>query len=200
MGIPLVIAEPTGMYRRDLRRFTWGKSDGRFCPARDQMQQEQPWRGHDALVTIEYVPEAQADPVHGDNWPRDDERWPAQCDHCDYRFADDDQWQRNDNATYRRPDGFEFANWGSLKHVPPGTMWRLPWADEHWSARHPQHVESWRIALPDGGEWVTSQPAMGGGFWTVNGTPPMIDVSPSIWHAQPTGWHGFIRHGELVDA
>lgn len=198
MGIPLVIAEPTGLYRRDLRRFTWGRSDGRLCPGREQEQP--PWQGHDALVIIDHVTWEESELVHGDNWPHDDERWPKQCSNCGYRFLDDDQWQRNDSRIYRRPDGYEFAHWGSLKEVPPGTMWRVEWADEHMSNRHPQRVESWCVVLPDGGQWITSQPAAGGDFWTVNGTPPMIDVSPSIWHSQPNGWHGFIRNGELVDA
>ena len=197
MGTPLVIAEPTGMYRRDLRRYTWGRSDEKYCPFYEGTSYR---GGHGAVATIGQVPESEMERVRGDNWPHDDEHWPVQCEHCEYRFTDDDQWQRNDSAVYRRPDGFEFAYWGSLKHIPPGTMWRVPWADEHMSVRHPQQVPSWCIVLPDGGEWITSQPASGGGYWTVNGTPPAIDVSPSIWHAQPTGWHGFIRNGELVDA
>lgn len=205
MGIPLVIADLTGMYRRDLRRFTWGSTRGdgtgdRVCPVRMTGSYPQYPLGHDAWSTVEYITEAQSERVHGDNWPHDDEHWPKQCAHCDYLFDDDDQWQRNDNPMYRRPDGFEFALWGSLKDVPAGTMMRLPWADEYMSVRHPQHVESWRVQLPDGGEWVTSQAASGGGFWTVTGIAPMIDVSPSIWHNSPNGWHGWIRNGELVDA
>lgn len=195
MGIPLVIAEPTGTYRRDLRRFTYGS--GKTCPERSQGRYPQ---GHDATTVIGYVPESEAEQVHGDNWPRDDEHWPTKCRSCGRLFTDEDQWQRNDNRMYRRPDGFEFAHWGDLRTIPPGTMWRTPWADEHLSARHPQNVESWCIVLPDGGQWVTSQGASGGGFWTVEGTPPAIDVTPSIWHNQPDGWHGFIRKGELVSA
>jgi Family of unknown function (DUF6527) len=198
MGIPLVVAEPTGMYRRDLRRFTYGSIGSKtICPGRDQGLYPQ---GHDATVVLGFVTEAEAERVHGDNWPRDDSRWPSHCATCDYRFADEDEWQRNDNRLYRRPDGFEFAHWGSMKAVPPGTMWRVPWADKQHSVHHLQHVESWCAVLPDGGTWITSQDASGGGYWTVNGTPPAIDVSPSIWHSRPDGWHGWIRNGELVDA
>ena len=56
------------------------------------------------------------------------------------------------------------------------------------------------MVLPDGGSWITTQQASGGGYWTVTGTPPLITVTPSIWHNSPHGWHGFIRAGELVDA
>lgn len=193
MGIPLVVANPTGMYRRDLRRFTYG-SRGEPCPGRIQGQFPM---GHDATATIEYVTEAEAELVHGNNWPTDDERWPTKCESCDYLFADADEWQRNDLKMFRRPDGFEFAHWGGLRHVPPGTMWRIPWADKHYSAHHPQHIESWCVALPDGGQWITSQVASGGGYWTIEGVPPAITVSPSIWCSPPDGWHGFIRNGEM---
>lgn len=198
MGIPLVVAELTGMYRRDLRRFNYG-SKGKVCPGRPSSA-EFP-QGHDATNTIGFVPADDAERVHGDNWPHDDEHWPSKCDHCDYVFEDEDEWQRNDNPMYRRPDGVEFALWGSLKDVPAGTVMRLPWADEYMSARHPQRTPSWRVQLPDGGEWVTSQQASGGGFWTIEGEPPMMTVTPSIWHNQSSGgWHGWIRNGELVDA
>jgi hypothetical protein len=196
VGVALVIAEPTGTYRRDLRRFTWGASDGRIC---SELEQEQPpWRGHDATVTIAHVTEAEADPVHGDNWPRDDGRWPQRCRHCGYRFVDSDQWQRNDCAIYRLPDGTEFAKWGVFGRIaPPGTMIRADWFDQY--SQHPEHIESWMISLPDGGEWTTSQRAGGGGYWTVTGTPPKITVTPSIWHNQSgNGWHGFVTNGELV--
>jgi len=198
VGIPLVIAELTGEYERNLRRFTWGSGrDGKICAARSTTD----WAaGHDAFKVIGKFPESESELVHGDNWPREDSHWPTHCAHCGYEFEDADQWQRNDNALYRRPDGVEFVLWGDLSNIPPGTMCRLPWADQYMSTRHPQHVESWRVQLPDGGEWITSQAASGGGFWTVTGTPPMIDVTPSIWHSTPTGWHGFIRNGMLEPA
>lgn len=190
-GIPLVIAEFTGRYRRDLRRFTF--SDRTMVPC------IVPTNVHDAMVTIGVVDEAEAAKAHGDNWPHDDERWPRICKACGYEFTESDEWQRNDNQIYRRPDGIEFSHWGSeTADIPPGTMWRLPWYDEYSS--HPQNAESWLVILPDHGQWITTQAASGGGYWTINGTAPRIDVSPSIWHNSPNGWHGFIRNGELVQA
>lgn len=57
------------------------------------------------------------------------------------------------------------------------------------------------IPNPDGTKArITTQQASGGGYWEVSGTPPLITVSPSIWHNAPCGWHGFIRNGELVPA
>src|SRR5438552_2858893 len=182
-GIPLFIAEPAGRYRRSLRRFTFS-GRGRDCPARSG--------GHDASVAIGEVPEDQAG-AHGDNWDHGDPRWPTACQACGQPFEDGDEWQRNDCLIYRLPDGTEFINWGDTSGVPPGTMIRLPWYDG-------QGGEAWQVWLPDGGTWITTQAATGGGYWTVTGTPPAISVSPSIHHNAPTGWHGFIRDGALVPA
>jgi hypothetical protein len=193
-GIPLRIAEPTGRYRRSLRRYRSMCEDEPRCPVSGY---------HDASVVIGDVGETEAD-AHGDNWPHDDPRWPKACA-CGYEFATcdcgqpgcpvEDQWQRNDCLIYRLPDGTEFINWGSAKNVPPGTMIRLPWYDGRG-----QGGEAWQVWLPDGGTWITTQAASGGGYWTVTGTPPNITASPSIWHNAPTGWHGFIRNGELIPA
>ena len=49
------------------------------------------------------------------------------------------------------------------------------------------------ISLPDGGEWITTQKASGGGHWTVTEHPPNITANPSVWHNSPTGWHGWVR-------
>lgn len=185
-GIPLRIAEPTGRYRRSLRRFRMS-SDAK-CPAGGYCN---------ASSDIGEVGEDERAEAHGDNWPHDDARWPEACGACGYTFAPEDHWQRNDNAIYRLPDGGEFAFWGAFgKAAPPGTMIRAAWYDRFAG----QPGESWIVALPDGGEWITTQKATGGGYWTVTGTPPDITVSPSIWHDSPAGWHGFIRSGILEPA
>ena len=75
-------------------------------------------------------------------------------------------------------------------------MIRAHWYDEFTE----QPGESWLIALPDGGEWITTQKASGGGYWTVTGTPPDITATPSVWHNQPAGWHGWVRGGMLEGA
>lgn len=185
-GIPLRIAEPTGRYRRSLRRYRarGGLND---CPVAGY---------HNAVSEIGDVGEAERAEASGDNWPHDDPRWPVACA-CGYAFTPDDEWQRNDSGIYRLPDGTEFTFRGSFgRAAPPGAMIRAAWYDEYAG----QPGESWIIALPDGGEWITTQKATGGGFWTVTGTPPGITVNPSIWHNAPAGWHGWVRDGELVGA
>src|SRR5580698_5580790 len=188
MGIPLRIAEPTGRHLRTLRRYS-ASGSLHDCPTGSY---------HNASADIGEIGDGEAAEAAGDNWPHDDARWPKACEHgCGYEFTDGDHWQRNDRRVYRLPDGTEFALWGSFGTVaPPGTMIRATWYDEY--AQRPG--ESWLISLPDGGEWITTQQATGGGYWEVSGTPPAITVSPSIWHNSPTGWHGWIRGGELVDA
>lgn len=184
-GIPLRIAEPAGRYRRSLRRYaTRGEIK---CPG----------GYHNASTDIGDVNESQHAEASGDNWPHDDARWPQACGSCGYVFAPGDRWQRSDRPVYRLPDGTEFALRHSLgTTAPPGTMIRAAWYDEY--AKRPG--ESWLIALPDGGEWITTQEATGGGAWTVTGVPPLITVTPSIWHNSPAGWHGWICDGELVAA
>lgn len=183
----LVVAEVVpDRWRRHLRRYRRGVVND--CPL--------PGGYHNAVVQIGEVTE-RIDAI-ADNWPHADERWPEACA-CGYRFAPDDYWQRNDCRIIRLPDGTEFTWWGAFGAVaPPGTMIRADWFDEF--SRHPDHIESWLISLPDGGEWITSQEATGGGYWTVTGTPPDITANPSIWHNSPKGWHGWIRNGELQPA
>lgn len=185
MGIPLQVAEPTGRYRRALRRYSLGHHDE--CTAGGY---------HNTSNDTGEIPADLAEEAAGDNWPHDDPSWPATCA-CGYQFTEDDHWQRADREVYRLPDGREFvlsAMFGD--EVPPGTMVRADWYDDHNDGRG----ETWLVILPDGGSWLTTQPAKGGGYWTVTGTPPGITVTPSIWHNAPTGWHGWIRSGFLEDA
>jgi uncharacterized protein DUF6527 len=184
-GIPLRIAEPAGRHQRTLRRYS--SRDLHACPSHGY---------HDASAGIGEIAAADVQRASGDDWPHDDSRWPAACE-CGYEFTPDDHWQRHDSRIFALQDGTEFALWGSLGNcAPAGTMIRATWYDEHAD----QPGESWLVALPDGGDWITTQNASGGGCWAVAGTPPRITVSPSIWHNQPAGWHGWIRDGNLETA
>lgn len=184
-GIPLQIAVPAGKWVRVLRRYTL--SPARDCPAGGY---------HNASRVLCTVPEGAQREGRADDHPHDDRNWPAECG-CGYQFGAEDRWQRADNPVYRLPDGAEFTFSRSLGMVAPaGTMVRVSWFDDF----APGGGESWCVALPDGGDWITTQAARRGGQWAVTGTPPLITVSPSIWNNQPNGWHGWIRDGRLVDA
>lgn len=186
-SIPLRIAIPTGRCRRDLRRFTFkGKSETPCIT----------YWGHDARIVLGEVLQEESDRIHGDNWPHGDPSWPKVCERCGYEFRPQDEWQRNDNAIYCLPDGVEFTLWGGATEAPPGAMVRADWYDEF--SDHPKSIDSWMIVLPDGGTWITSSKATDGGYWEVTGTAPNLTASPSIFHNAPTGWHGWLRNGELV--
>jgi uncharacterized protein DUF6527 len=185
-GVPLRIAEPTGRYRRSLRRYLYSSEEA--CPAGGYCN---------ASTDIGDVTDLERARASGDDWPHDDSRWPQACETCGQPFTEAAHWQRNDDRICRLPDGSEFVFKRSLgRCAPAGTMIRIPWYDEHAGDRG----ESWLVALPDGGDWITTQGATGGGYWTVTGTPPDITVSPSIWHNAPDGWHGWIRGGFLEPA
>lgn len=181
----LQIAEFTGRYMQVLRRYRSGTEND--CPLHGY---------HNA--TAEIGDHSERSKESGDDrWPHDDPRWPQVC-HCGgYLFVNSDHWQNNYVRIFRMPDGSEFQFWGAFGKVAPvGAMIRATWFDDFKDIPG----DSWLIALPDGGEWITTQKASGGGHWEVTGEPPNITVSPSIWHNQPNGWHGFIRNGELVNA
>lgn len=186
-GIPLRIAEPSGRWQRNLRRYKPGTDGVSNCTAGIY---------HNANVIVGEIPATEAAGAAGDNWPHDDPRWPAACT-CGYEFTPEDHWQRIDREVYRLPDGREFVLSPTFGcEIPPGTMIRAGWYDEY--AGRPG--ESWLVILPDGGQWITTQQATGGGHWTVTGTPPLITASPSIWHNAPGGWHGWVRAGFLENA
>src|SRR5215469_15582726 len=114
MGVPLVLAEPTGRYQRSLRRFRFGVAAGHGpdCPAGgicDATTVLGVVEADDPLIKWYTGPNAEhvRGPTSGDNWPHDDERWPKTCPKCGGAFTDADQWQRNDSAIYRRTDGPE---------------------------------------------------------------------------------------------
>jgi Family of unknown function (DUF6527) len=185
-GVPLRIAEPTGRYRRSLRRYLYSSQAkcqaGGYCDGSSDIG---------TVTELEHVRQ------RADDWPHDDPRWPEMCEHCRHPFPDLAGWQRNDDAIYRLPEGDEFVFRRSLGMcAPPGTIIRADWYDEYAG----QPGESWLVALPDGGDWLTTQAASGGGYWTVTGTAPALTATPSIWHNSPHGWHGWLRDGFLEPA
>ena len=91
----------------------------------------------------------------------------------------------------------------------PGQMWRYPPGDvpgrecwwivlPNWHHPNPYMEISWRTT-----DRASSPPHE---MWAVDGTPPLLTVSPSIdverWLPDGTRdgswWHGFITNGELV--
>lgn len=196
MGVQLFVAEQTNSFQRELRRFCW-PSKGQDCPTEHDFVGHDGVRyprSHDASVVIDAVIDGEPG-THGDLWPHDDPRWPAACERCGYVFAESDEWQLNEWHLYRNPqDGQLFVDHPSRPGRPVGACIRVEYADKFYGEN------SWKIILPDGGEWITTQEATGGGRWSVTGEIPNITVSPSIFHNAPHGWHGFIQNGQLNPA
>lgn len=92
---------------------------------------------------------------------------------------------------YRLPDGREVP----FGELPIGAMFRKP-------------NGSLVICIPQTPDWgsktffcpAEAEDCLAGKGWTVHGEPPNITVSPSIWVQPQSGWHGFIRNGEIVNA
>lgn len=197
MGIKLFIAHPTGRCRVVLRRYEKGA-----CKASG-------WDRHDAQEIV--VDDAAASPRGADgfregsryaeDFPRDDPRWPGECA-CGFRFTAGSDFQVNEQEWFTDDHGGRFP-WGiGSWRAPVGAMIRAHWLDGVWPDNG---CEPYRIELPNGCEWLTSQPStqegstQNGPQWKVTGRPPLITVTPSIL-AHHGVWHGWIRNGELVDA
>jgi hypothetical protein len=96
-----------------------------------------------------------------------------------------------------------------------GMMWRDDRYDENgrecwWIVLPNDHPDLGTSGHPSRLVWLTTEKAHdGSGMWNVEGTPPIITVTPSIdilryvkqgdeWVREGSYWHGFITNGEVV--
>lgn len=177
--------EPSDQVEMTLRRFVWSDKAGK-CGATVT-------GAHDASVAIGRVAKKDVTDVHGDHWPHADPRWPRQCA-CGYTFSDEDQWQFNPHALYRRADTGELL---VLGRAPAGAMWNAYWLRGIKTFKdRPDGVVL--IVRTPGGDWAVDGPSSNGNGWERGGTPagpaPDVDVNPSIVCG---AYHGFLRHGWL---
>lgn len=132
-----------------------------------------------------------------DEPPRDDPRWPVVCDYCNYRFVGDDVWQVFDSYQYVRSDTGEV--W-STHDLLPGAMFDSFWHRYFGGIKENPDGLVLAVALPPGGGqdvWCIDGPASSGGYWTRQGVPPNITVTPSILTGR---YHGFLTNGVLTDS
>ena len=144
--------------------------------------------------------------------PKDDPRWPAKCDACDYLFQTTDPWQVFADHIYVDDAGKEY----SLRKPVPGMMWYSDWGGEYMKG---PDGRSLHVICPDGGEWCIDSQASNctkrddtGPFgkahrcWCRHGVPPLVTVDKvgltcaagagSIMSRR--GYHGFLRNGEFT--
>jgi hypothetical protein len=184
-SIPCFLSERTQFYRRSVRRYT----DRQNCPSN--------FGYHNANIDIDVViapdEEVEWEGSSLDEFlPLSDPRWPKQCEHCPYQFAEIDIRQWNQNRLYRRPGTDELF---TLREAPVGAMWYADWMSS-WHGPDGRCL----VVMTPGGEWVIDGPSNGSngkpGVWTRSGKPPVISVSPSIIAGN---YHGWLKDGVLID-
>lgn len=177
--------EPGDQIEMTLRRFAWREKRGP-CEKSETA-------GHDAAADIGRCAASEVTNVHGDNWPHADPRWPKLCA-CGYAFAEDDEWQFNPNALYRRADTGELMVLGK---APAGAMWDAPWLRGVKTFKQRPDGLVLMVRTP-GGDWAVDGGSTNGNGWERTGSPigaaPDVDVNPSIICG---AYHGFLRHGWL---
>ena len=124
-------------------------------------------------------------------------KWPTKCDHCDAVPPP----VGTPNVNYQI--FYESLYDDPPRLLQPGDIWDVPWMHNA--------PDSYAVKLPNGDTWFTYQIASNCSHgdegkkhhhkcWTVNGTPPNLDVSPSIWDniGSKNDWHGHLKNGKLV--
>jgi hypothetical protein len=153
--------------------------------------------------------------------PKDHPGWPRACA-CGYAFTDDDPWQLFEQSLYRRLDTGELV---TLRDAPPGALWHADWMLRGLDFSDPsgQPWHWWpgpdglclNVRLPDWSDWCIDSRSKNCTLptdnvhrcWPRSGSPPDITVDKSLGSTcsagagsilSPTGWHGFLRDGELT--
>lgn len=192
------LIEPTKKYRVELRRFVWSDKDK--CPL--------PHGYHDASVVIEDGVEIADKPINGDKHDHNDPRWPKACG-CGYVFQDSDEWQWNAHELYENKETGE--RWPLNGKLPVGAIYNAHWMPKSWQGYDGQSL----VVMTPGGLWNIDSQASNctkpddkeHRCWCRQGAVPMIDVNKDgntcnagAGSIMVGSYHGFLRHGHLVDA
>jgi len=183
--------EPTGLVRQQLRRYKSG--DGDKCPGKYSYH-----NGHAPFDTVPVVYTERGTIAAVPEYkmpPHSDHRWAQQCDDCDYRFTEEDEWQVFQEVLYHRPGVDEEM---TLRDAPVGAMWDCPWFPME---QRPPDGMCLCIMTP-GGQWMPDLPSTQGTPWTRSGKVPKITARPSILipaRGKWPGYHAFLTDGVLVD-
>lgn len=196
--IKTFLIERTGTSRYCLRIFD--SKGGNGCPG-----------GHYHQAFSEPVGETQDDPkskylcTNPPEIPKDDPRWPAKCEKCDYQFKPEDVRQVWGDALYRRVDSGELK---LLEDMPAGAVWCEEWYEDWMPGPDGQ---SWACKLPDGTDWNIdgranncTRPNEKHHCWVREGVAPDFNVgkggntcAAGAGSIATPGYHGFLRNGWL---
>jgi hypothetical protein len=137
--------------------------------------------------------------------PHDDPRWPLKCDHCDYQFIAQDEFQVFVERIYVDDAGREY----SLHSPVPGMMWDAFWMPECYRGPDGRCLV---VVCPNGREWMIDGQASNctmkedfGPFdaahrcWVRHGEPPLLIVDKAgrtcaagAGSIQAGDYHGFL--------
>lgn len=148
---------------------------------------------HDASVVIDPQFDCPGDDngrAEGEGLYKGDPRWPTACA-CGYAFTPEDHYQTVEDRLWSGcPDGKLYV----LREHPPGATWIADWfSDEGPNGQYTgPDGKVWCVMLPAGVEFLLYSHCSGTPRrkWSVEGTPPLVNVSPSI--NQEGEYHGFI--------
>jgi len=191
--------EETGSVQRYLRQYHSS------CPA--------PWRFLKGMLAYDIVSHQPNTTISLDSYNNQEgiphELWPSTCD-CGHVFDKRDERDIFPDRIYRRTDSGETL---SLRDAPVGAMWNAWWFPKCWQGAD---GISLHVMCPGQHEWCVDARCSNCTLpedsihkcWTRQGTPPDVDVSKAYGPTCSAGggsiqtkdWHGFLRHGCLIDA
>lgn len=180
MNIQCFLIVATGRTVLSLRRYA-DVTPGQPCGGR--------FGYHNAMTQVDVVEGERAGGAT--DWPRDDPRWPVECEHCAYRFTLADTWNLFNEHEYRRTDNGKLT---TLRLADIGAMWWADWMTGHNSGtfhRTERGDGPHLMVKTPGGDWdidSRSSNANGDG-WRRRGDPPAIVANPSIMIG---GYHGYL--------
>ena len=192
MGIKTFMIEPTGIYKRYLRRYK---------------RTEEACKDHGYHNVKNYLDES----TDGTNYcyrEGYEGKWPKHCT-CGYEFLEDDHYQIFTDEIFKRQDTGELI---PFREKPVGSMWYATWMEDLercWKGPDGRIL----MAMTPGGEWNIDSRASNCTMkddnehrcWVRTGVPPNITAgkggntcSAGAGSILCQGWHGFLRNGEFV--
>ena len=190
---------PTDDVVVSLRRFVFTRDGAPKCgrkEARYPGAEELTYESHDAETNISSETGTIESSLDGDHTGRtvshEDPRWPVTCA-CSYVFQEGDSWQENRTRLYKRSDNGALTTIGN---APVGALYDSgTFKDVDGYQRNGDGMSL--VCKTPAGEWLMDGPASNGPGWQRTGTPPDINVTPSIGIGNPMRMHGWLRNGWL---
>lgn len=207
--------EPTDIVRVYLRRYASGDA-----------HPEKGWSYHNAEILIgeeQAVFETRTDgngshpyttrtddsylEKYKEQYPHDHAKWPVECDWCQYKFKEEDEWQIHTDLMYRHSITGDLV---TITNPPAGAMYFAWWLKDNprYSPTGPLYA-----VCPNGHPWNIDGRASNCGSpdddvhrcWIRHGEPPEITVDKNgvtctagAGSIQAGDYHGFLQNGHFT--